>query len=261
MGAMLKQDGPATGRAIDEGELHRDGAAPLYRQLRQAILDQLVLEQSAPGDKLPTERELQERYRVSRATVRNALDLLERQGYVVRAQGVGTLVARAKIEPDISQLTSFTEDLAAKGMRAGSTTLDVALVRPPPPAREHFGLSDADRVWYVQRLRSADGEPVGIHDLYLPPTLEFAPQALQNMASYYALLHERHGIEPVRAVESFTAKTADSHQAALLNVSEGAALLAIQRVTYDAGDRAIEYVDFIYRADRYEYRVELRRKW
>lgn len=260
MGASPDHDGLDRRTEGNAAHLARDGTAPLYVQVRQAILDQLALDDVGPGDKLPTERALQERYGVSRATVRNALDLLERQGYVVRTQGVGTVVARAKIEPDISQLTSFTEDITTKGMRAGSTTLEVALVRPPPLAREQFGLTDDDRVWYVQRLRCADGEPVGIHDLYLPPTLEFAPHALQRMASYYALLRERHGIEPVRAVQRFTARTADAHAAALLHVAEGAALLAIQRFTYDACERAIEYVDLIYRADRYEYRVELRRE-
>jgi GntR family transcriptional regulator len=240
--------------------LNRSDATPLYLQLRQAILDELARSQPAHGERLPTERELQERYGVSRATVRSALDLLERQGYVVRAQGVGTLVARTKIEPDISQLTSFTEDLQAKGLEPSSATLEIALVSPPAGASEAFGLGDLDKVWYLRRLRFGNGEPIGIHDLYLPPTLEFSPRALQSMSSYYELLRERHGIEPMRALETFTAKTADAREASLLNVDEGAALLAIQRVTFDADERAIEYVDLLYRADHYEYRVELRRR-
>lgn len=240
--------------------LDRTQATPLYLQLHQAILEQVVSTQAAPGDRLPTERELQERFGVSRATVRSALDLLERQGYVVRSQGVGTVVARAKIEPNISHLTSFSEDLEAKGMRPGSATLEVALVPPPARAMTHFVLSDLDKVWYVKRLRFADGQPVGIHELYIPPSLEFAPLALQSMPSYYRLLKERHGIEPSRAVESFTAKTANADEAALLDLDVGAALLAIERVTYDELERVLEYVVLRYRADHYEYRVELRRK-
>jgi GntR family transcriptional regulator len=97
--------------------LDRDEPRPLYVQLRDAILAELERTKASHGDRLPTERELQDHYGVSRATVRSALDLLERQGFIVRTQGVGTLVARTKIEPDMSQLTSFTEDLEAKGVK------------------------------------------------------------------------------------------------------------------------------------------------
>lgn len=247
-------------RATASDRLDRQGTTPLYLQLREAILDEVTRSKMAPGDKLPAEREIQERFRVSRATVRSALDLLERQGYVVRTHGVGTVLARAKIQPNISHLTSFTEDLKAKGLKPGSATLDVNLVRPPAIAAEDLKLSEVDKVWFVRRLRFADGEPIGIHNLYIPPRFEFAPEALQSMSSFYALLSEKHGIEPFRAVERFTAIPASADQASLLSVKEGAALLSIQRTTYDFQERAIEYVDLVYRADRYEYRVELLRK-
>ena len=240
--------------------LDRDSDVPLYLQLRAVFLEELTRAEASNGDRLPTERELQERYGVSRATVRSALDQLEAEGYIVRAQGVGTLVARTKIEPDISQLTSFTEDLQARGVEPGSITLAMNLVVPPPAAAAALGTGVDEPVWYLRRLRSGNGEPIGIHDLYLPPTLEFAPRALKEMHSYYTLLRERHGLEPDRAVETFTARTADAALASLLKVEDGAALLAIQRVTFDTEERVLEYVELLYRADQYEYRVELRRK-
>ena len=150
-------------------------------------------------------------------------------------------------------LTAYTE-VVARTM-SGHAAMQASMNR-----YQEYGYDLVRISWYVKRLRTADGEPVGIHDLYIPPTLEFAPQALQTMSSYYRLLHERHGIEPERATERFTAKTADAEEAALLRVPEGTALLTIERLTFDATDRAIEYVALRYRADNYHYRVEMRRK-
>lgn len=243
-----------------QGPFKRGSGDPLYFQVHLAILDDITRSKWKPGDRLPPERELQETFGVSRATIRSALDLLERDGYVVRTHGVGTVVGRVKIQPDINRLTSFTEDLQARGLKAGSVTLDVSLAAPTADVAEAFGITELDKVWHVQRLRFADEEAVGVHQLFIPPYLEFAPGALQAMDSYYALLEANHAIEPFRAVERFTATIADEEQARLLGAPIGAPLLAIRRITYDTRQRPIEYVDLAYRADRYEYTVELLRR-
>lgn len=244
---------------MGDRQLDRECGVPLYLQLQRLLAEEFHKEGLLVGDMIPTERDLQDRYQVSRATVRSALDVLEQNGVIKRMQGVGTKLARAKIGPNISQLTSFTEDIQAKGMMPGSKTLEVSLVVPPDAVRESFSLADGDKVWYLQRLRLADDEPVGIHNLYIPPTLEFAPQALREMSSYYALLRDRHGIEVATATEIFTAKSAEAQEAELLGTKKGAALLMIQRTTFDDETRPIEYVDLLYRADRYEYTVHLSR--
>ncbi len=239
--------------------IDRNSSLPLYAQLKDALLQVIADGTLAVGDKLPTERELQETHQVSRATVRNALHLLEQQGYIRRLQGVGTVVTKPKIKPEMVKLTSFTEDLQARGMKPGSQTLDVSLISPPNEAIEPLQLTTNDKVWYVQRLRMADDEPVGIHNLFIPPTLEFSPHELQTMTSYYSLLRKHHGIEPERAIERFTAKNASSKEAELLRIAKGTALLVIQRVTHTINEQPIEFVNLVYRADRYEYNVQLHR--
>ncbi|MBK8022830.1 MAG: GntR family transcriptional regulator [Chloroflexi bacterium] len=239
-----------------------DGASavPLYEQLKEMLLAQLRSNDLSVGHKLPPERELMQQYGVSRSTVRRALDELEQQGYVTRMQGVGTVVSKPKIRPEMMTLTSFTEDMKARGLKPGSVTLTLDLVEPSPAVRAGLRFETDSRVWYIKRLRLADDMPVGIHELYIPSTLGFAPHDLSAMQSYYDLVLERHRLKPVYATEHFTAKNADQEEARLLEIPAGSALLQIARVTYADNGAPFEYVNLVYRADRYEYAVTLYRK-
>lgn len=211
------------------------------------------------GDMLPAERELQERYHVSRATVRMTLEEIERLGRIKRIQGLGTIVTKPKIQPEIMKLTSFSEDIRARGMTPGSRTLNLALFSCPSNVAHALGLEPNTEILYVKRLRLADDEPVGIHELYVPPSLELSLEELRGMSSYYALLSQRHGIEPAFARERLTAIDADEDVARLLDIAPGSALLAIERTTYTADGNPMEFVSLVYRGDRYEYQISLYR--
>ncbi len=239
-------------------KIQSNSPVPLYKQLEQIILKQL--QDMAPGDMLPPERELQEAYDVSRATVRATLKEIERQGRIERIRGVGTVVKHPKIQPEIMKLTSFSEDIRARGMVPGSQTLKVAIVIPEGKILAALKLPPETQLLYVKRLRLANGEPVGIHELYIPPEIEISLNELKEVSSYYDLLRERHNIEPRHAVERLTAKNADSSEARLLATEVGSALLTIERVTFTETERPVEFVSLVYRADRYEYQVALFRE-
>ena len=238
--------------------IHPDSAIPLYKQLEEVLLAEL--DHMAAGEMLPPERELQEKYHVSRATVRMTLDEIERQGRIKRIQGIGTVVIKPTIQPEIMKLTSFTEDIRARGMIPSSQVLDLAIVVPSPMVVKALELESHNQILYVKRLRLADNEPVGIHELYIPPALELSLNELRSMASYYTLLRERHGIEPRHALERLTARNATPEEAALLDIAAGNALLTIERTTYADNEIPIEFVVLAYRADRYEYQVSLFRE-
>ena len=232
-------------------------STPLYVQIRNILLEEIAAGLGGDGGEVLTEKALQERFGVSRATVRHALDELERQGVVARRKGVGTLVQTPKIRPELVHLTSFTEDVQRRGLKPGAQNLDVALVVPPARVAEAFHLADTEKVWYVLRLRTIDGAPVGLHDLYIPPNIEFSPQTLASMSSYYELLRSHHRLEPEHAVETLTACNAGEREARLLDVEEGEALLIVERLTHAQSGQPIEYVRIAYRADQYEYQVKL----
>jgi GntR family transcriptional regulator len=230
---------------------------PLYMQIRNQFLAKIEAGDWVEGDRLPTEEALQRQYRVSRATIRQALDDIERDGIISRRRGAGTIVSHKRIKPEIMKLTSFTEDMISRGLQPQSKTVEIDFVLPAPKVLEGFGMKVPEKLWFVRRLRLANNKPLGVHDLYIPPELTFSPRELSTMQSYYELLRERHGLAPVRAAETLTAAGASKSEGAILKVPERTPLLVIWRTTYGESDRILEVVRLAYIAERYEYRAQL----
>jgi GntR family transcriptional regulator len=242
----------STAQVIDH-----QSSAPLYLQLKNHLLQLIRDQEIVEGERLPTERELQAQLGLSRATIRQALSELSQEGFVERRRGIGTIVCHHKIKPEIMKLTSFTEDMLARGLAPDAKTLDLNFDVPPKRVQQALGLGSNEKVWCVKRIRLANGEPVGLHDLYIPPTLEIAPNDLMKMKSYYRLLSERHTLIPTYAVETLTAMNATRTEANILEFSEGSSLLIIWRTTFSKTDQVLEVVRIAYRADRYEYEIHL----
>ncbi len=239
--------------------LGKESPIPLYYQLKTHILAQIETGELAPGQMLPSERQLQEQYGISRATVRQAVTELVNEGLLERRQGIGTVVALRKISPQLMQLTSFSEDMHGRSFTPGSVTLEVKHVVPPTVVSQSLGLNSAEPIQSVYRLRMADKEPIGLQRLYVPPWLNIPDSAMENLVSYYALLESRFGVTVRRAREYLNARNATASEARHLHIRAGRALINVQRVSYDAEDRPIEFVEFVYRGDRYMYDLTLYR--
>jgi GntR family transcriptional regulator len=237
----------------------KDSPIPLYYQLKTRILEAIAAGEYSPGQMLPSERELQESFGISRATVRQALTELVNEHVLERRQGIGTVVAPKRIAPQLLKLTSFSEDMRGRGHTAGARTLELALVPPPAAVRERLQLPPGELVWSVFRLRLADEEPVGIQLLYVPPWLGLSEHDLETMSSFYRLLETKCGVSVQRAHELLNARNATAREAKLLQVKSGSALINVERVSYDDRERPVEHVFFVYRADRYVYELTLYR--
>lgn len=237
----------------------KDSPLPLYYQLKTRILESISAGEYSPGQMLPSEREFQEQFSVSRATVRQALTELVNERVLERRQGIGTVVAPKRITPQLLKLTSFSEDMRGRGYSAGSQTLDAALVTPPANVRERLMLATGEDVWQVYRLRLADEEPIGLQQLYVPLWLGLTQLDFQQMTSFYRLLESRCGVTVQWAHELLNARNATAREARLLQSKPGSALINVERVSYDQQERPVEYVFFIYRADRYVYDLTLYR--
>jgi GntR family transcriptional regulator len=219
--------------------------------LRRHVLE-LIDASLAPHDKLPTERELAEQFSVSRLTVREMLGRLENEGRVYRAQGSGTFVSEPRIAKSV-ELTSFSEDMRARGLEPGSRQFAVEV--KPAGATVGFALhvSPRDDVVHIRRVRTADGTPMCIEDVYIPEI--FAP-GLSEMGiddSLYDVLNSRFRLRLDRAEQSIRVTTLDPSEADLLETAEFSAAFDVRRVGLDSRGRRIEYAQSIYRGDRYSY--------
>ncbi len=237
-------------------------SSPKYHQLSSIIEQQIQAGFFAPHDAIPGERELEEKYNVSRSTVRQAIQVLTRKGVLYREHGKGTYVAPPKLNHSLSKLTSFTADMRQRGFKAGQRILEILRVEAPTRMAEAFQLPpDAPLVLRIDRVRTADNNPMGIHTthLVLPEHQSISVSELEDTGSLYELLETRFNLIVAEADETLEATAADSEESRLLGVPEGSPLLLIERTTWSIRQEPIEYCRMLYRADKYSYYVHMDR--
>lgn len=230
---------------------------PLYLQLKRWIEDAINNGAINPGDALPSERDLALKVDVSRVTVRKAVAQLVQEGVLVQRHGSGTFVAppTQRVEQSLSQLTSFTEDMARRGMEVHAEWLDRALYVPSPEETVILGLSSGEKVARIARLRLTGETPLAIERASLSGTILPEPAAIGD--SLYKHL-DLSGNRPTRAIQRIRAANLGEDDAHLLQVPVGSAGLNIERTSYLPSGRVIEFTRSIYRGDTYDFVAELR---
>lgn len=208
-----------------------------------------------PGDALPTEPRLEQRFGVSRITVRRALDELASDGLIVRQQGRGTFVRELPITQDLTEILSWTTAMRRLGYEPQTMTCEIDVIEPGRWLGATLNLGLGQRALRVRRVRGADGEPICLMTNYLPEgTLPGLVDEGLREDSMYATL-AAHGMYPARVEDTVEARPATDWEAALLWVEPGSPLLQVTRVTYDALGRPLDVAVVGNRADRHRYTV------
>jgi GntR family transcriptional regulator len=233
--------------------LDPNNSLPLYQQLQRAVRDAIERRVLKPDDALPSERQLAEDLSVSRITVRRAFEGLTQEGWLVRRQGSGNFVG-TRVEKNFAKLTSFSEDMQARGSRPHSVWLKRTQGTVTPEESLKLALSPGAEVFRFHRLRYADDAPMAIEIATILssclPSLDVVDTSL-----YEAL--EAQGNRPVRALQRLRALLLNAEQARLLKAREGDAGLLVERLGYLADGRAIELSQSFYRGDMYDFIAEL----
>jgi GntR family transcriptional regulator len=235
---------------------------PRYYQLANIQRDRITNGDFAELESIPAERQLVELYSVSRTTIRQAIDLLVRQGFLYREHGRGTFVSPQKLQKGVSELTSFTEDMKRRGLKPGQKILQIGYIEPPPKVRTQLELpEDCKEVLRIERLRLGDGVPMGLQTSYyiLPEGQTISREELEKFGSIYRILQEKFHLIPTEADETLEVTVATPQEAALLQINTGSPLLLSERTTYSQYRRVIEFVKIVYRGDRYRYFAKLTR--
>jgi GntR family transcriptional regulator len=235
------------------GRLDQHAPAPLYRQLQRVLREAIHGSLLGPDDALPGERELAEEFKVSRVTVRKALDALVGEGLLSRRQGAGTFVA-ARVEKNFSKLSSFTEDMRARGRVPHSVWLSKAAGEVTPEESLTLGLSPGAPVYRFNRIRFADAAPMALEFSTVPAFCLPAPDAV-DVSLYEAL--ERCGHRPRRALQRLRAVLFTPEHAAPLGVAAYSAGLLIVRHGFLEDGRIVEVTHSYYRGDAYDFVAEL----
>ncbi|HRN19630.1 MAG TPA: GntR family transcriptional regulator [Trueperaceae bacterium] len=247
--------------------LNRSSPLPYYHQLKSIILEQILkLEDTQQPVLLPTEGELQERYQVSRSVVRQAIDELVQEGYVVREQGRGTFAVPHKVrhnpQPDKVRSLGMSGYLKVHGMASTTSLLSRSVEAPAAQAAIALELSPDMRVLRFERLRLAAGVPIGLQVVNLPAdlidTIEggISDEGLLYGESSMDYLSQRLGLRLGTSARTIEATGLDEHHAELLHGQPGQPALRVRRVVRDVHGRPVEYFDAIYRGDMFEYSLE-----
>lgn len=232
-------------------------AEPKYYELRQWLRHHV--DGLPPGTPVAPERALSERFNISRTTVRQALHDLAVEGRIVRMQGRGTFVASPKVTQNL-QLTSYTEDMTAQGLRPGSKLIDVTLTEAEPEVAKRLDLPEGAPVVRIERVRYANDEPMAVETVYLDG-LRFPDVGEQLSAgnSLYSLLKEKYGVIPVEGEETIETVLAPPSASRLLGTDSSTPMLLLTRSSRDATGRPLEYVRSLYRGDRFRFNAKLTR--
>ena len=227
---------------------------PLYLQLAESLRTMIRGGAVRVGEALPSERELSAMTRISRVTVRKAIDTLLREGLLSRRPGSGTYVS-TRIEQPASLLAGFSADMANRGSRPGSIWIEKTIAPPTPEEVMTLAVAPGAMVVRIARVRTADDEPLAIERATVPASL--LPPIEEIGDSLYAAL-DRRGNRPVRGLQRLQSSLASPAEAQLLGIPVGAAILRIERRSYLATGAPVEFTRSAYRGDRYDFVTEVR---
>ncbi|MFI7098503.1 GntR family transcriptional regulator [Streptomyces sp. NPDC050161] len=245
--------GQEPGAPIRSG-IPEHGRIPKYYAAKVGIA--ALLADADEGEPLPPERDLAQRFDVSRETLRQALRELVLEGRL-RRMGRGTVVAGPKLAQPLS-LASYTEGVRDQGRRPGRHLVGLDRFPCPPALAADLGAAAGDPVWHMERVLLADDERVGLESTYVAvarvPDLD---TAFDPDSSFYAYLHERLGIGFGDADERLETVLATPREALLIGTPGALPMLLIHRLSRDTGGRPLERVRSLYRGDRFSFTTHL----
>jgi GntR family transcriptional regulator len=231
--------------------IDRDTPIPLYFQIARILQQEINQGKYQAGDYIPTEAELQKRFGVSRATVRQAIHDLVAGGLLERWRSKGTQVAGMRIEARMSDLASFTNEIVSSGLTLRTKILTFKRAAVPASAVEPLGLIPSEMVFTMERLRFVDDMPVAFEYWYAPekyfPGLEASMFSETGLAqSTYYVLMKRYGTEITRAIDTVSPIVLDATTARHLKVEKNTPVLKRTRISFNSDKQPVNYSTGLY---------------
>jgi GntR family transcriptional regulator len=234
--------------------------APIYAEIKRSILEEIDQGVFPEGARLTPEVELAGRFGVSRPTVRQAILELVREGVLARRPGRGTVVLPRRLGYPVGQLMSFSEEFRASGSQTSARIVSSGVTTAGADVAVRLGVALGTPVFRLERVRYVGGSPVAWQRSQIVHARVPDVEVIDFSAvSLYETLRERYGLSIASADEVIRAGTADTVDGELLGVSAGSPVFRVERRGFTDGGDLAELVDSVYRSDRYEIRLVLRR--
>ena len=242
--------------------IKNQSSVPAYTQLAEQLKARIGGGGFKPGARMPSEQELMGESGLSRITVRAALKMLERDGWVVRKQGIGTFAGHP-IDQELSSVRTTPEVLMTLGMMPDVKVLSFSPVTPPAEVQRELKLPAGERVLLLKRLYRLDQNPVALVYVYLPLALREHAEILRDgqvpAETTFTILEEKLGVVIKDARHVIKAAIADGEVARALQVEAGAPILVLNRLTSGIDGQPLEYDVCHYHSERYSFSVTVPR--
>ncbi|MCP3030938.1 UTRA domain-containing protein [Halobacillus sp. A1] len=234
-------------------------AAPLYRRIAQKIKEDISEGIWKDGEAIPTELHLSEQYQASRVTVRQAIKVLVEEGLLERIQGSGTYVKEQKIERNIFDLLSFTEEMRRLGKEPVNKILKFQLIDPDDHVRKMLQLAEGEKVFYIRRQRLVDDVPYVVEDTYLPVSL-FPNLSYGIMKrSKYDYIEKEVGKKIKESFQEVIPVLPSEDVAQALTVEESTPILKMQSYSVLVDGTVFEYSENHFKSDEYKFTLRAKR--
>ncbi|NTW71799.1 MAG: GntR family transcriptional regulator [Eubacteriaceae bacterium] len=238
-------------------ELNREMPIPLYYQIAQLIREEIKSGELKPGDKILTEEKLQEKFDVSRATVRKAISDLVNDGLLEKKPSKGTIVSVPKVEEKMYGVMSFTNATLKSNKSLKTKIIEFKEITNNPEVCEKLQIDKNEKVNYIKRVRYIDGEPIAVEDWYAPskflPDLtidQFAENGI-GQSSYY-LIQNVYNIKLSSIHDIMSAVALEQNEAKILDTFKGTPALLRQRITYNENN-----IPIVYSCGRYLIKISI----
>ena len=240
-------------------QLRPESSAPIYTQIADYLRYQVKSGVLKPGDKMIGENDIVELLGVSRTTVRAAINQLVEEGYIVRYRGKGSYIAEPKLKRNINYLYNFTENIKNAGSVPSSAVLRCEVIRADEALQKKMKLAAVgQKVFLLERLRMADGEPLVLEKTYIPYYLcEDIEKTDFSAASLYSILENQYGVVIHHAEETLAAAVLDKNTVSVLHCKNGQAGYRIERISYLNSGYICEFTQSLTRGDRCIFKMDL----
>ncbi|BCB03938.1 GntR family transcriptional regulator [Bacillus sp. KH172YL63] len=237
--------------------IDENNPVPYHLQIKSILRKEIV--NGLYKERIPSERDLMDRFSVSRTTIREAVSHLVSDGVLEKIHGKGTFISRkAPVHEWLDSLSSLTDTIRKMGMVPGSKLLQYGMVTDTEGI---CSMLDTDDIFLIERLRTADTTPIAIERHFYHQEIGMKLTAFNlNDLSIYDLLEKDLGIEIEEAEQFISCKVVSEADAAELAISDGSSVLCVERVMTDAGGKKIEYYTSVFRPDMYVFRIKTKRR-
>ena len=247
----------------DRVQIDLSSREPLFAQVKDALMDWITRGlrdgSLAPGDRVPSERELSDALGVSSITVKRALNELQQEGLIQRIQGRGSFIARPrKLILGLERLYSLTTVARERGLNPARECLQLVEMSATESIANNLDLEQGDPVAKVVRLRMVDDIPLAVDTSYLP--LALFPGILEDdldQTALYELMTNKYNVEPIRAREYLEPTLINDYEAEVLGVPVGAPAMLIGRTAYGTNDVPLEYNKSVIRGDMCRFYIDM----